>query len=369
MAHEHFVADTDARFRIDAITRNITSVSGKTALMQGDHNSERFTLELSARTIEEHDMSLCNSVEIHYINIDAVTKEQHCGVYEVEDMHTDPENENAVILTWLISNNATRYAGSLNFVVKFKCVADDGTVDYVWNSGVYSGISVSDGINNSDAIAEEYADILEQWYRKLIATNSKPIVNIVYDSANGYSADKTYAEIWEEMSAGNEVIAIYGRRRFTALGYEPGSIFFYEFVTTSNLSKPGRFCCSSNNIWTYSEVEDNESVMVVKINWDRITYSSDKTFTEISAAHNDGKAVIAYWGGRMFSATSRDPGAVFFEEFVRSSASVVGEFVCGRGDVWTYSAKDAPGGATDDHINELIDAKLAALTNVAEVGA
>lgn len=162
MGHRHPVADTDAHFRIDAITRNISAVSGKTALIQGDHNSERFTFEL-ARFIDNHDMSLCNSVQIHYINIDAITNKQNRGMYEVQDMKVSPGNEDSVVLTWLISSNATQYAGSLNFVVKFKCVSEDGTVDYVWNSGIFKGISVSNGIDNGEIIAEEYVDILEQW--------------------------------------------------------------------------------------------------------------------------------------------------------------------------------------------------------------
>lgn len=165
--HKHPVTDTDAHFEINTITRNIVAVSGKTAMIQGDHNSERFTFELSSRYIENHDMSLCNVVQIHFINIDAATKAQTSGVYEVDDMEVSQEDENKVTLSWLISENATRYAGSLNFLIKFKCVEDNGKVSYVWNSGIFKGISISDGMNNGEAVAEDYADILEHWRQEL----------------------------------------------------------------------------------------------------------------------------------------------------------------------------------------------------------
>jgi hypothetical protein len=122
------------------------------------------------RHIEGHDMLQCNVVQIHYINIDAQTRQQSKDVYEVTDMQVSPEDSNVVICSWLISHNATKYAGSLNFLVRFSCVGDQANLEYAWNTAIYSGISVSNGINNGEAVVEEYADILEQWYEELLET-------------------------------------------------------------------------------------------------------------------------------------------------------------------------------------------------------
>ena len=73
MSHIHSVYDGDTHFKIDPVTRQIENTSGKVILMQNDHNSERFTFEIP-RTIDGHDMSQCNAVEVHYINIDAKDK-------------------------------------------------------------------------------------------------------------------------------------------------------------------------------------------------------------------------------------------------------------------------------------------------------
>lgn len=162
LAHIHSVYDTDNHFMIDGITRTVKNVSEtKTMVVQHDHNSERFTFEIP-RMVDGHDMSTCNVVQVHYINIDAKTQEQSNGVYEADDLQISPNDEGTVILSWLISSNATKYVGKLNFVIRFVC-SSDGEVDYAWNTAVYSGVSVYNGICNTDAVAEEYADVLEQW--------------------------------------------------------------------------------------------------------------------------------------------------------------------------------------------------------------
>lgn len=167
---KHPVHDTDTHFIIDPVTREMTNqASQKTCLIQHDHNSERFTFEVPA-FIEEHDMLQCDSVQVHYINVDSQTKEQSAGVYEVTDFDTIPdEDKNGLCFSWLISHNATEYVGSLSFLVRFACYGDDGNLSYVWNTAIYSGISVSNGIDNGEAVINDYADILNKWYNEILA--------------------------------------------------------------------------------------------------------------------------------------------------------------------------------------------------------
>ena len=68
MGHKHSVYDSDAHFSINPITKVIKNESSKkTTLVQGDHNSERFSFDIP-RHIEGHDMMQCNLVEVHYDN-------------------------------------------------------------------------------------------------------------------------------------------------------------------------------------------------------------------------------------------------------------------------------------------------------------
>lgn len=163
MEHKHGVYDSDTRFSINAVTRQIKSdPKHKTTLMQNDHNSERFTFELP-RYIEQHDMSICNQVEVHYLNSSSADKGKfNKGLYTVEDLQISPDDPEKVICSWLISNNATQLVGKLSFRLRFKCVEGD-VISYAWHTAIFADISVSDGINADETFEMDYVDIIEQW--------------------------------------------------------------------------------------------------------------------------------------------------------------------------------------------------------------
>jgi hypothetical protein len=166
MSHLHSVYDNDTHFKIDPETRQIKNESGKVILMQNDHNSERFTFEIP-RYIDGHDMSICNKVEVHFINLKADKTEKSANVYPVEDLQISPASEDVVICSWLVSQNATKHAGSLNFVLRYACLTDN-TIDYQWYTDIHKGISVSESISNTKSVAIEYSDVLEAWRQELV---------------------------------------------------------------------------------------------------------------------------------------------------------------------------------------------------------
>lgn len=174
----HNIYDSDKNFIIDAISRNIRNVStGKTTLVQYDHNSERFTFELP-RFIEGHDMSLCNVVEVHYEN------GENKGKYLIDDLQVDGENEEIVICSWLISRHSTMFANTLTFMISFACVVDD-VVEYVWNTSTYNGISITKSIYNDSIVAEQYTETIKDWENRLRTLENSvgsggisPLINI-----------------------------------------------------------------------------------------------------------------------------------------------------------------------------------------------
>ena len=167
MGHLHSVYDNDTHFKIDPVTRQIKNESEKVVLMQNDHNSERFTFEIP-RYIDGHDMSECNKVEVHFINQKADKTEKTSDVYPVDDLQVSPDSEDVVICSWLISQNATKYAGPLNFVLRYACLTGE-VIDYQWYTDIHKGISVSESISNIESVATEYSDILEQWWQEVLS--------------------------------------------------------------------------------------------------------------------------------------------------------------------------------------------------------
>ena len=165
----HPIHDTDKHFIVDPITRVIKNDTlKKLSLVIDDHNSEVFTFELP-RTIEGHDMSKCNKVEVHYVNTHSSTKEKSTGVYKVTDFCIDPEDPEKCLFTWTISENATKYPGPLAFALHFACI-DDLTeeVHYWWSTATNTTITVLDSINLTPKDADEITDLQEK-----IATPTK----------------------------------------------------------------------------------------------------------------------------------------------------------------------------------------------------
>ena len=169
MPHSHPIYDSDKHFVIDPITRDITNNSSKLVIMQYDHNSERFTFEIP-RVIEGHDMSLSDVVRVHFINIGSIKTNTNPGVYEVDDMAVSLDDPDTVTFSWLISGAATKYNGSLNFAIRFYCLSDESEIEYSWGTNTYSGIKVSNGLDNSETIVEDYVDVLEKWKQDVIDT-------------------------------------------------------------------------------------------------------------------------------------------------------------------------------------------------------
>lgn len=179
MTMKHSTHDQNNPFILDPVTRTWTNAAvQKHNLIQGDHNSEVFTFRLP-RLIEGHDMSVCDAVQVHYINIDSVTRAQSCGVYEVEDLQVNPEDSETITCSWLISHNATKYVGILHFLLRFTCSREDGALDYVWQSAIDSSVVVAKGINAGEILPDTYPDILEQWRQDLIESGIGAVVSSV----------------------------------------------------------------------------------------------------------------------------------------------------------------------------------------------
>lgn len=204
MGHKHPIYDTDIHFTIDTATREINCANkSDLILIQGDHNSQRISIDVP-RYIDGHDTSLCNRVRLHYLNIDQMTKEQSADIAQLDDIQICPDDEDVVVCTWLISKNATKYVGLLSFALRFECVVND-IVEYSWGTKLRRGITISDSIDNSDVVFEEYEDILESWYQNTVA-NIKQHGQEVLDSIPESYTELTQhiANLEQEIECTNE---------------------------------------------------------------------------------------------------------------------------------------------------------------------
>lgn len=164
MAHTHPVVDSDSRFVINSTTREISTTSDKLELIQGDHQSERITFEIP-KIVEGHDMSLSDRIEVHYINIERRTNATSRDVYIIDDAAVDGDK---LTFSWLISGNATKYYGRLNFIILFECFDPDGNYTYKWNTEICKLLTIGKGISNTSAVIEDHSDILEKFKKEIL---------------------------------------------------------------------------------------------------------------------------------------------------------------------------------------------------------
>lgn len=175
---DDIIVDADEHFTIDTITRAISNTSNKkVSLMQYDNKSERYSFDID-RYIDGHDLKNCNRVQIHFLNV-GPNKQKHPGLYLVDDVQVMTSNDKKISFTWLISQDATMLAGTLQFLVSFECV-DGDTVLYRWSSAIFNAIQITAGLDNDNAIVELYADELLTWENSMETEFIPNLVNELY---------------------------------------------------------------------------------------------------------------------------------------------------------------------------------------------
>ena len=173
MEHTHEVTDRDLHFIIDPETMAISCAGTVKPLKRGDHRAEKYTFSMP-RYIEGHDMTLCNKIEVHYNNVhyDSATRETttNSSFDDAQEFGASVADEDTVEFIWHVSGDATQLDGTLNFCIRFACMNGD-EIEYQKFSEIYESIPVGATIWNTEAVAKEYADVLEAWRQELLLTD------------------------------------------------------------------------------------------------------------------------------------------------------------------------------------------------------
>lgn len=159
MAHIHEIVDADAHFKIDGVYRTVINLDEtKRELVQYDHKSERITFEIP-RFVDGHDFADCNATQIHYENKDALEKNVSADIYDVKDLRVKADDEDTVVLSWLVEDTATQYVGTLGFSIRFCCIVD-GVLEYAWGTKWFDGITIVQGCCLSAKVEKEHPDVI-----------------------------------------------------------------------------------------------------------------------------------------------------------------------------------------------------------------
>ena len=262
MAHKHNIVENDPHFEINPHTRAVLYTGEKEELLvQYDHNSERFTFQMP-RFVEGHDMLSSDRVEIHFKNLGSRNDEEKDGVYYVDDVAEVPDTDN-ISFSWLISNEATQFAGTLKFVIRFVCLTDERRVSYSWSTAVCSGKWIGEGMINNDTIEDDYG--------YMMITN------------NGFFDVSRYGRIFVAVKGGGEINPI---QTLTLVNFEdpsesvsfamPKGFLFSQFIGSNYDTSDGTFSLSRST--------DGSAPVVLYGNNGRLYYSDGSLARDVSEA-------------------------------------------------------------------------------------
>ena len=284
MAHTHPVVDSDSRFVINSTTREISTTSDKLELIQGDHQSERITFEIP-KIVEGHDMSLSDRIEVHYINIDRRTNATSRDVYIIDDAAVDGDK---LTFSWLISGNATKYYGRLNFIILFECLDPDGNYTYKWNTEICKLLTIGEGISNTSAVIEDHSDILEKFKKEILEE----------------AGEKSIQPDWNQ---NDDTKPDYMKNRPFYTGDQVETVFVEE-STVSFAPEEGVYIGGLQSTFVATVGE------TYKVSWDGTTYES-------TCVNFNGLSVI---GNLSISGTGSDTGEPFLANVDNGKRIMIG---------------------------------------------
>lgn len=329
--HEHIVPNTDELFEISAVDRTIKQPSGKLKLIQNDHNSERYGFKMP-RYIDGHDMTLCNDVRINYINVGSNNSEQAVGPYVVKDFKVDPDDENVITFSWLVSRNSTKYAGTLNFAISFRCLMGS-IVEYAWFTDIYKGIIVVSSIDNSgDEVVEDYIDILNQWKEDVLDGLGGGGTGTAKPWLKGTTTEITPTDVVEALEDDQNVMMSY-------TSDDMGPVVFTSFV----ISAEGNFVASSCTISIENEmgviqlignISDNTWTFLVE----PLSMSNNEVSTDISLSVAGAAADARVTGRAVTQMAMNIPVETELNKFMDEEGSVWNDYGNGNGYICKYTA-------------------------------
>lgn len=297
MTHKHEIKNCAHSFRINPSDRGIYKTSpNNIILMQGDHNSVRFSFRVP-RYINGHDMSLCNKIELNYINISLDKANKTEDVYIVQDMAVDTADEKYILFSWLLSKNATKYAGTLSFLIEFLCVKEDATASYSWHTDKHT-LTMTEGMDNEETVVEAVSDVLAVWEAKVIKVVKEACIEDI--KAFKKEAAETYATKTEVKEINDKVDKI------------PTDVAWYAKDVEELLRievNPSDFICAENDgayFWqSYTEDVVPAGLQVI------VTYNGKKYAHKIKRIENENFVYVGNLGIEMGTGYAEDTGEPF----------------------------------------------------------
>jgi hypothetical protein len=139
---DNVVSDSEPAIIIDGYKRTLTPETGFNTQIgvTNDYNTNEITFKCD-KIVDGHDLSACKNKAIKWHN----PVSNMMGSDALEMIESD---ETTFTMTWHVPPEATTKAGTLRIAICFCDIDGNGKIVYKWNSLVYSGLQVAQGMDN-----------------------------------------------------------------------------------------------------------------------------------------------------------------------------------------------------------------------------
>ena len=196
-------AETVRNFTIKSSSNEVIPENNDLALAQHSDKVERFTFTIPDGLIKGHDITDCNSVLIHFQNTSKDLTQRSIGIYPVTDLAVTGKT---VTLSWLIGEEATRYAGSLIFSIHFARIEEDGKTAYNLPTLAFARVIVGDTVWNSETIEKDHPDIIAEFNARIAELERKV-------AHGGGGGGGVYFEVDDTLKLENGVLSVNTTRK------------------------------------------------------------------------------------------------------------------------------------------------------------
>lgn len=303
------------------------------------------------------------------------------NAYLVDDVTVSGDN---ITFSWLLSRHVTEGGGNVSYIVCAK-KSDGKNVTNEWNTKIASSI-VGSGLEVTQEVEEQNADVIEQILKRLNSASGDGNSFIINYKEN--KIDKTWADIISAWESEKSLELIWVERGIKALlswpnldSYNNPTAFFFGITSTLNGNdfvpespnlalrnyikidangstlysgllemtsydvknmSPGKIPrLKSDYTFEFTDMPNINQIYWVNITDNDGTYTSDKTFDEISTAMLSGQLVCA-------NVPSVGHGGRYFHGFVVAKGTTINllqvvvptkegnwGFQCSSGTAWT----------------------------------
>lgn len=132
----------------------------KRIAVQFDHNVETVTFDCP-RYWDDIDMSIMR-IYINYMRPDGQK-----GTFVATDISVDRDDSNIMHFNWTVSKEVTMVKGQISFLVCITKIDDAGNEVNHWNSELNREMTISEGLECQEVIAEEYADVISDLLQRM----------------------------------------------------------------------------------------------------------------------------------------------------------------------------------------------------------